>query len=488
MGVWNPSGGSPQDAPRDFFPRGFGPDCQCTVVSADKQCNVKESDSPWGRIPAPPHRASGDSLRDDGRREETTIASESQSGGPLRVEPSPLRVGIDGTCLGTARGYGRFLRELLPPLARQAGDRTLTLFLDRTTAAGADLAFTGALEGLRVETIETGAGQAAAASASGNRGVGDLWRMGRAVARFDLDVFYFPSVYSWFPIPRRLPIAVAIHDTIPERHGRMVFPHWRNRLLWNAKSALARRQATSLITVSEYARRQLAEWFGLEAARIHVTPEAPAPSFEAADDPALREKWLAEQGLASDAPYFVYVGGLNPHKNLPALVRAFAAADDRGAAHLLIVGSYDRDVFHGERAVIQAEIERSGVASRVHWTGFVPDETLRHVYAGARAAVLPAFEEGFGLPAVEAAACGTPCIATRESPLPEVLAGGGIFIDPHDSVALERALAAWLDDPGARAAFARGAREAVARLSWDTTADATWTALEATAAARGSRR
>jgi glycosyltransferase involved in cell wall biosynthesis len=383
------------------------------------------------------------------------------------------RIGIDGTCLGSGRGYGRFLRELLPPLLAAPGDHAYVLFVDAETAERVDL------PAMPVRRLATGASQAAAASARGARSPLDMLRMGRGVARERLDGFYFPSVYSYFPLPPRLPMAVAIHDTIPERHGRIVFPRWQNRAAWWAKSRAARLQARTIVTVSEYARRQITRTFGVPAERVFVTPEAPSPGF--APVPNAREaaaKELAARGIPGD-PYFVYVGGFNPHKNVAGLVAAFARASAGTGARLLLVGDYHGDVFHQDLAGIRAEISRCGVAARVHWTGFVPDVALRVLYAGSLAAVLPAFEEGFGLPAVEAAACGAPCVATRESPLPEVLAGGGFFFDPHDARQLEEGMRRALTQPAERDAWAKAALGRASLLSWETTARATRDALAA---------
>ena len=384
-----------------------------------------------------------------------------------------LRIGIDGTCLGSGRGYGRFLRELLPPLLAQ-GPHDYVLFVDEQTAAVTEL------PSIPTVRLRTAASQAAAASARGNRSLLDLLRMGRGVGEEALDAFYFPSVYSYFPLPRRIPMAVAIHDTIPERHGQIVFPSRRNRALWWAKSRAARWQARTIVTVSEYARRQIIEVFGVAPERIFVTPEAPSRVFAPVAEPQPAAKSLAALGIPDD-PYFVYVGGFNPHKNVTGLVRAFAEASAGGRVRLVLVGDYAGDVFHQDLVKIRAEIARAGVGERVHWTGFVPDPELRFLYAGALAVVLPAFEEGFGLPAVEAAACGTPCIATRESPLPEVLAGGGCFFDPRDAGALTDGMRQVLRDPELRRGWAQVARARVAALSWDATARATRAALEATA-------
>jgi alpha-1,3-rhamnosyl/mannosyltransferase len=381
---------------------------------------------------------------------------------------------VDATCLGSGRGYGRFLRELLPPLAELSAPHELVLFIDEATAARATL------PDLPVVRLRTSQSQAQAASAEGHRSLRDLWRMGRGVAAERPDVFYFPSLYSYFPVPGRVPLAVSIHDTIPERYGALVFPTRRTRLLWWAKSRLARAQARTILTVSEYSRQRLNEVLGVPLERIAVTPEAPSPAFGPVDDPAPRRRWLAARGWPEDAPYLLYVGGFNPHKNVLGLVRALARASRDAAAaplRLLLVGDVEGDVFHGNASAIRTEIASHGLESRVLWAGFVPDAELRHLYAGALALVLPSLEEGFGLPAVEAAACGAPCIATLESPLPELLAGGGVFFDPRRPRALADAIAHLAGDPAARAELGETARKRAAALSWRVTAERTLAAL-----------
>ncbi|MCA9510561.1 MAG: glycosyltransferase family 4 protein, partial [Myxococcales bacterium] len=384
-----------------------------------------------------------------------------------------LRIGIDATCLGSGRGYGRFVRELLPPLVTLDDRNEYVLFVDEHTAAEL-----GPLPA-RCVVPPTSQSQADAASARGQRRVVDMWRMGRAVADAQLDVMYFPSVYSFYPVPGRTPVAVAFHDIIPERYGAVVFPTRWNRFLWDAKVLLARRRARGLITVSEWSRRALAEHFGTPPDEIWVTLEAPSPVFRPALEAAPRRAWLRDHGIPEDAAYFVYVGGFNPHKNLTALIDAFAdVAAERPSLHLLLVGDFEGDVFHIDVASLRERIAARGVAGRVHLPGFVPDEALRHLYTGALALAIPSLEEGFGLPAVEAAACGTGCIATRNSPLPDVLAGGGLFVDPLDTAALRAALAACADDEGLRRKHGAAALERAGRLSWRATADATRRALE----------
>jgi len=394
-----------------------------------------------------------------------------------------LRVGIDATCLAAGRGYGRFARELLPALLRDDAETDYVLFADHHAADAL-----ASLPGRRV-LLETSQSQADAASARGSRRARDMWRMAHAVARTPLDVLYFPSVYTYFPVPGRTPVAVAIHDTIPERYGEIVFPTRWNRALWNLKVRLALRRARGLLTVSEWSRKSIADHFAIPAEEIHVTPEAPAPVFAPPLSPAKKGAWLEAHGLTKDTRYFLFVGGFNPHKNLGLLIDAFASvAEARSDVQLVFVGDSDGDVFHTDVGSLRERIDARGIRDRVTWAGYVADDTLRHLYAGALALVLPSLEEGFGLPAVEAAACGTASIATRNSPLPQLLAGGGAFFDPRDGDALAVHLAAFADQPQRARALGDGARERAALLTWDETARATRSALGAIAQAAPAGR
>lgn len=387
-----------------------------------------------------------------------------------------LRIGIDGTCLALKRGYGRFLRELIVPLLESDTTNEYVLFVDRHAARSIPPL------PARIVQPRTSESQVDSASARGNRGVLDVWRMSRAVANEPLDVMYFPSVFSWFPVTGRTRVAVAFHDTIAERYARIVFPTLRTRCLWKLKVAWARRQAHGIITVSEWSKRSLAEWFHVPEERIFVTPEAPAAVFRPVGDPGPRRKWLAERGLPEDASYLIYVGGFNPHKNLRSLVDAFArVGGDSPDLQLLFVGDHAGDTFHSEVHDLRERIRAAGIGDRVHFLGFVPDDDLRHLYAGALALVIPSFEEGFGLPAVEAAACGAPAVGTRNSPLPEVLEGGGLFVDPERPEELVEALGRLVREPGLRDRLADGALRRAGRLSWQVTADCTRRALETVA-------
>lgn len=389
-----------------------------------------------------------------------------------------LRIGVDVTCLDSARGYGRFLRELLPPLVEADDGNEYVLFLDSHTARRV-----GPLPARVVET-ETRTGQAESASATGRRRILDMLKMGRSVAREPLDVMFFPSVYSYYPVFARFPIAVALLDTIAERHGAVVFPNRATRLAWQAKVALARWQSQALVTLSEWSRQSLADYFAIPASQIHVIPGAPSEAFRNGCPDSGPPECLEQAGWPAERPFFIYVGGFNPHKNLHRLVGAFArtVTDHPGAdLGLLMVGDFAGDNFHADVDALRGEIDRLGITSRVLFPGFVPDDDLCSLYAGALGLLIPSLEEGLGLPAVEAAACGTPCVATTNSPLPQLLKGGGIFVEPTDEDALAAALRRLLCDTELRKQLGAEARAKASALTWQASAQATREALAAIA-------
>ncbi|MBA2246039.1 MAG: glycosyltransferase family 4 protein [Gemmatimonadetes bacterium] len=392
-----------------------------------------------------------------------------------------MRIGVDACCWTNGRGYGRFTRELLRQMVALAPEDEFVCFLDPWAAERFDLE----APNVRTVTVDLSAAPTAAAAADGYRSPLDLWRLTRAVAREPLDVFFSPSVYTYFPLPPQLAAVVTVHDAIADRFPELTMPTLRARLFWRGKVRLALQQARLVLTVSDFAAREIAEVLRVEPGRIRVAVEAPAPTYRPSDAPAQVAAAAARAGLPAGARWFLYVGGFNPHKHLDVLVRAHAAVardHEEDAPHLLLVGTTDGDVFHQEIERIREEIDAAGTGQLVHWPGFVPDEELRHLHSGAVALVLPSECEGFGLPAVEAAACGTPVIATLQSPLPELLEGGGIFLPPRDEAALTVALRTLLTDELARRRLGARARARARQLSWTRSARAALDALHEAAA------
>jgi glycosyltransferase involved in cell wall biosynthesis len=381
-----------------------------------------------------------------------------------------VRLGIDATCWANNRGYGRFTREIVTAMARRAPDVQFICFLDPKSADCFEL------RGPNVTRIVVPVSEAPseAASASGSRSIADMLRMTRAVARERLDVFFSPSVYAYFPLPFRLSAVVTIHDAIAERFPELILPTLRARLFWRMKTWLAVHQARRILTVSLYAAREVARAYRIPIETIAVTAEAPSAAYRPAHDVASVRRVARSVGLDDSARWYTYVGGFNPHKNVPSIVRAHAiVAGEMGAnaPYLLLVGTLDADVFHGDQPAIRATIDDAATAHLVRWTGYLDDERIALLHSGAIALLLPSESEGFGLPAVEAAACNTPVIATTESPLPELLDGGGFFVRPGDEAGLIDAMRRLATDADLRAQMGARAGEHARQLSWDSAAE-----------------
>ena len=392
-----------------------------------------------------------------------------------------MQIGVDANCWANRRGYGRFTRELLRALLQADRRSAYCFFLDGgTKQQAADIP-----DSVKQVIVATSRAAVEAASASGRRSLRDLWAMSEAVRRHRpaLDLFYFPSVYTFYPTRIKAPIAVSIHDTIPERHPELVFSGRVPRLMWALKVRWAVRQAAVILTGTETSRRAIADHFRLPDTRVRVVPDAASPIFHVIEDPGPTRQVLARYGIAPHERYILYVGGISPHKNLATLLEAYALltadhSDGSPRPKLVLVGDYQRDVFLSSYQALRRRVEALGLEGQVLFTGFAPDDELVFLYNGAELLVMPSFDEGFGLPAVEAMACGTPVVASRAGALPEVVGSAGAFFDPGSPAELKICLERLLRDDDERSALrGRGLRRAGA-FSWEQSAAAALAVFE----------
>lgn len=277
-------------------------------------------------------------------------------------------------------------------------------------------------------------------------------------------VFYAPPARR----PRSVRIVQTVHDLTPLR-----FPAgFTLRQRWVFRAAFRRaRVAARVIAVSGTTRDDLVRLAGVPASRIEVI----FPGV----DPQFRPDAAAPGPRPFPGPYLLHVGGYDPIKNLPVALRALRRLRADGFPHrLLIAGDPGRHAGTFRRSV--AEI---GVAEAVLATGFVPVAQLADLYRFADLVLYPSLHEGFGLPPLEAMACGVPVIAARAGSLPEVLGDAAIYFDPIDPEALAGAAARLLRDPAAAELLRVRGRRQAARYRWEDAADRTWEAYRVAAAA-----
>jgi len=386
-----------------------------------------------------------------------------------------VNIGVDISCWINKRGFGRFTRELLNALLDVDRQNEYWLFLDASTAIGAeDLP---SASRARTVVVETTKAASRAASASGRRSLADLWAMSRAVQRHarHLDVFYFPTIYTFFPVTRALKLVVTGHDTTAEQFPQLIFPNRRAQLFWNVKAQWAYRRADAITAVSGSAKQDLVKRFGLGDDRVKVIPDGVTPDFCVTSDPSGTRDVLRHFGVSGEERFLLYVGGISPHKNIGTLVTAFASLvckRPEKPLKLLLVGDFQHDVFFSDYQSIRQQVDRLGLNDRVCFTGFVPDRALPHFYNAAVATVMPSLAEGFGLPALESMACGVPVVASCVGALPEVVGDTGLLFDPRLPEDLERCLVRLLDDEALRNRLASRALERARTYSWPRSAHA----------------
>lgn len=387
-----------------------------------------------------------------------------------------MRIGIDATCWWNQRGFGRFTRLLLRAMFAEGRDHAFCLFVDREPPAEM------IAPNVRVVRVRTSATVTDAAVADDNRKLADLLAFRSAVAGEPLDVMYFPAVYSWYPTGERVPTVVTFHDAIAEHFPALVMPSLKHRMMWNAKIWLARRSAARITTVSKTARDEIVEHLGIARDKIDVILEAADPIFAPMTDATACAAVRTRLGLPPDARVILYVGGIAPHKNLLGLLKGFAGALAHPAlddVHLVFVGDPKGDGFHSNADdLVAAAAGNERLGRHVHFTGFVSDADLVTLYSDAMIVAMPAFSEGFGLPAAEAMACGTPVMASRGGAVEEIVGPAGLFFDPHDIEDIASVIVSVASDQEKLDSLRAACLPRAAEMSWPRAANAMLDVLE----------
>lgn len=315
---------------------------------------------------------------------------------------------------------------------------------------------------------------------------GDPWSplgglaAGRA-ARGRADLYHAPHVT--IPLGFDGPLVTTVHDLIPLL-VRETMPSRSRRAVFRLMLEGAVRRSAVIICDTRHTAVTL-YGAGLRPRSLSVVPLGIAPTFRPQPPQAIA---TARQAHGLERDYVIWAGAFRPHKNVATLVSAYAALPPtlRAAFDLALIG--DPATPYGESIRALATSLLGAAATQVHFLGFVDAADLPPLYAGAAAFVFPSLIEGFGLPPLEAAACGTAVVISALEPFREIMGDGAVFVDPLDPDDIARALTALLTDEASRVALARRGFERTRRFTWERAAEETVRAYRSATSGYGAVR
>ena len=360
---------------------------------------------------------------------------------------------VDATAVPADRGgVGRYVDELLPALAAEGADLAV---ICKASDAGH---YRALLPGVDVLPAAAGVDRRPVRLAWEQSGLPRLARRARA------DVLHCP--HYTMPLAAGLPVVTTLHDATFFTHPQVHLPV--KRRFFRAWTRISLRRAARCVTPSAATRDELVRVAGADPARVGVAHlGVDAARFH---EPSADERAAARERLGVDGPYIAFLGTLEPRKNVPALVRGWSALPDPPALVLAGGRGWDEEV---DRAA--AEVPAGHDLRR---PGYLPLELLAGFLGEAELVAYPSLGEGFGLPVLEAMACGAPVLTTRRLALPEVGGDAVAYTEP-DPASITAALGALLTDPAARAELAAAGLARAKQFDWRACARAHLAAYEA---------
>lgn len=364
-----------------------------------------------------------------------------------------LRVALDAHTLGSgAGGNERYVSGLLEGFAELRLPLRLHAYVNSSASRGG--------HGLGQASIEI----IRSASAIGRL----VWEFPRRLRRDGVDVAHFQ--YAG-PVTSPCPIVISIHD-LSFRFAPWLTGHTLSARL-RITTALAARTAATILVPSEWTARALTHFYPAASGRVLVVPLGVSKRFTAQRQP---HDAHPRRQLGTPQRYILYVGRRQRRKNVAMLLDAYAAAVRKhpGVPPLVLVGPrgrYDRG--------IRARVDRLGIRPRISILSNVPDSWLPTLYRHAEMFCFPCRYEGFGLPVLEAMACGCPVIAAREGALPELAEGAGVLLSPTESESWAEAIVGLSCRPDQRHQLAASGLERARKYTWRNTATMTYACYQA---------
>ena len=365
-----------------------------------------------------------------------------------------MRIGFDARLIGFS-GAGVYTYNLLRSLLRLDSENSYLVFTNRATY---DCVFA---------SLNARNSRISSVSASPLTLKHHLWFVGVFLTQH-LDVYHYP--HFDMPLGQQYPSVVTVHDLYPISIAQYCSREKQYYFRLVVKLNLIK--AKKVIAVSEYTKREILRHFPVDEEKIRVIYEGVDESFKNAtstDNKLVRGKF----GLKRN--FLLYVGNHKPHKNLTRLLQAYGKLDQKlqKAYDLVITGKMEESDRYSFRIVREL-----GLGSRVKFIGFVHQKDLPGVYRSATALVMPSLREGFGLPVLEAMACGTPVVAANTSALPEVAGEACVFFDPYRTDEMTSAISEVLEDERLRRKLSEMGRKRADSFSWRETARRTMEVYE----------
>lgn len=349
-----------------------------------------------------------------------------------------MRIGIDATVLAQSRivGISRFIANLVEQLAAADDANEYYLFYRPRTLKRPHLLWKPADRRFHRRILQEPL----------NRGL-----FGR------LDVFH--ATYQRLPRYRDLaPYLGTLHDIF--YLSRPDMGSERTRARWQARYLDVARRSRLVMTLSEFSKDEIVRLLGVEPAKVRVVYLAASDAYRPAAPDAVAD---ARARHRLTRPYVLFGGGFGRRKNAAGAVRAFARAAPRLPADLCLAISGSGGPT--EREALEAAAA-AGIRDRIEVLGFVPDDDYPALMSGSTLYFFPSELEGFGLPALEAMACGAPVVTSSTTSLPEVCGDAAVLVDPADPEAMAAALVEVAGDEGRRADLGRRGLERARRFTW----------------------
>jgi glycosyltransferase involved in cell wall biosynthesis len=360
-----------------------------------------------------------------------------------------VRIGVDAREIqaGVVTGIGRSLANFVHYFSQHDTEHTLVLFSENVIP----LNFIGKVDQVVV-------------APQTHVLIWDQWKLFHALRVHQIDLFYSP--YYKVPLLTNIPVVSQILDLM-----YLVFPPYRSalgihgRLYYRFLGRACARKATSILTDSEHAKRDIIRLWKIDPQKITVIPLGIGTRYRPITEKSVLENTKKKFQLPEQ--FILYLGNFKPHKNVAALVQAFHNIEKRFPEYkLVLAGPMDR---YGQQ--LKETVGAAGLSDRILFTDTIREEdcpeallTLSDLF------VFPTLYEGFGLPPLEAMACGTPVIAGKLTAVPEVVGDTGVLVNPHDINEISEAIADLLDNPHKRNNHAQKGLQRVKQFAEEKTA------------------